>query len=337
LPPGWSTRVVEEGVISDRRIDAVVELVAPDHTRAVFLVEAKRSVVASDLPALLERLRSYGSDLVQRPVPLLAARYIGSSARAWLEERGVSYVDATGNMHVLLERPALFLHDRGADRDPWRGPGRPRGTLHGPPAARVVRALVDFAPPMTVPELVRRSGASTGATYRVVEFLEQETLVDRDPRGPITNVEWRRLLERWSEDYGFQRSNKIGTYLYPRGLPALLDALRGSSELRYALTGSFAAHRLAPYAPERVAMIYVDNPEQVAEQLKLRPVDSGANVLLAAGEYDVVFDRAIEEDGLKYAAPSQTAVDLLTGPGRSPAEGQALIDWMEKHEPAWRR
>jgi hypothetical protein len=197
--------------------------------------------------------------------------------------------------------------------------------------------LVDFAPPMTVPELVRRSGASTGATYRVVEFLEQETLVDRDPRGPITNVEWRRLLERWSEDYGFQRSNKIGTYLYPRGLPALLDALRGSSELRYALTGSFAAHRLAPYAPERVAMIYVDNPEQVAEQLKLRPVDSGANVLLAAGEYDVVFDRAIEEDGLKYAAPSQTAVDLLTGPGRSPAEGQALIDWMEKHEPAWRR
>src|SRR5262249_55085006 len=162
-------RVVQEGT-SGRPVDAVVELVGPDQTRAVFVVEAKRSVVTRDLPALLER--------------------------------GVSYVDATGNMCVLLERPALFLHDRGADRDPWRGPGRPRGTLHGPPAARVVRALVDFAPPMTVPELVRRSGASTGATYRVVEFLERDALVDRDPRGPITSVGWRRLLERWSQDYG---------------------------------------------------------------------------------------------------------------------------------------
>lgn len=341
LPPGWSARVVEGTAVSDGpiryRIDAEIELIAPDRTRGVFIVEAKRSVVTSDLPAMLEQLRSYGRRLAHRPTPLLAARYIGSSARAWLEERGVSYVDATGNMHVLLENPALFLHDRGADRDPWRGPGRPRGTLQGPPAARVVRALVDFAPPMTVPELVRRSGASTGATYRVVGFLEEETLVDRDPRGPITNVAWRRLLERWSEDYGFQRSNKVGAYLYPRGLPALLDALQGSSELRYALTGSLAAHRLAPYAPGRMAMIYVDDPEQAAEQLKLRPIDSGANVLLAAGKYAVVFDRAIQDDGLIYTAPSQTAVDLLTGPGRSPAEGQALLDWMEKHEHAWRR
>jgi hypothetical protein len=190
---------------------------------------------------------------------------------------------------------------------------------------------------MTVPELVRRSGASTGATYRVVEFLEREALVDRDPRGPITNVRWRRLIERWSQDYGFQRSNTVDAYLSPRGLPALLDGLRESAGLRYVLTGSLAAHRIAAYSPARLAMIYVDNPEQAAEQLKLRAVDSGTNVLLAAGDYDVVFDRAIKEDGLTYAAPSQAAVDLLTGPGRSPAEAQALLDWMEQHEPAWRR
>jgi hypothetical protein len=103
------------------------------------------------------------------------------------------------------------------------------------------------------------------------------------------------------------------------------------------LTGSLAAHRLAPHAPARLAMIYVDNPEQAAEQLKLRSVDSGANVLLATGDYDVVFDRKVEDDGLNYAAPSQTAVDLLTGPGRTPAEAQALLDWMEKHESVWRR
>lgn len=110
---------------------------------------------------------------------------------------------------------------------------------------------------LTVPELVRRSGASTGATYRVVEFLEREGLIERVPRAPIIGVEWRRLVERWSEDYSFQRSNVVSTYLQPRGIPALLDSLRAADGLRYALTGSLAAQQLAPYAPPRLAMLYV--------------------------------------------------------------------------------
>lgn len=336
LPPGWSIRLVDQGV-GRRRIDGVAALTAPDETQAVFFVEAKRSVVTSDLAPILDQLRSYSLPHVARPTPMIAARYIGSSARAWLEERGVSYVDATGNMHILLDRPAVYLRDRGADQDPWRGPGRPRGTLQGPPAARVVRALVDIAEPMTVPDLIRESGASTGATYRVVEFLEREALIRRDRRGPIVGVEWRRILERWSEDYGFQRSNTITSYLSPRGLSAFQESLRGAQGLSYALTGSLAAHRLAPYAPAKLAMVYVDDVDQVAEKLKLRPVDTGANVLVAHGKYDVVFDRLVQDDGLLYVAPSQAAVDLLTGPGRAPAEGQELLDWMERHERTWRR
>lgn len=30
-----------------------------------------------------------------------------------------------------------------------------------------------------------------------------------------------------------------------------------------------------------------------------------------------------------YAAPSQVAVDVPTGPGRHPSEGQELLSWME--------
>jgi len=327
----------EDVVGADRRIDALVELVGPDQAKAVLVVEAKRSVVTRDLRGALERVQSAGRLLAGPGVPMLVATYLPPSARAWLEERGVSYADATGNLRLVLDRPALFLRDQGADHDPWRGPGRPRGTLQGPPAARIVRALVDFTPPVTVRELVRRSGASTGATYRVVEFLEREALIERIPRGPVKTVDWRHLLERWSEDYGFQHSNTIGSYLQPRGLDAVLDGLAASRGLRYALTGSLAAQRLAPHAPPRLAMIYVDDLGQAAAQLKLRPVDSGANVLLAAGDYDVVFDRRVEVNNLSFAAPSQNAVDLLTGPGRGPAEASALLDWMETHERDWRR
>lgn len=337
LPPGWSLEIREQAVIGDRRVDAVVELSTADESRGALVVDAKRRVTARDLPGILDRLQPTVDELGGSAVPMVVARYLGASIRASLEERGVCYADATGNLRVVLERPPLFLRDTGADRDPWRGPGRPRETLRGPPAARVVRALVDFAPPLTIPEVVRRSGASTGATYRVIEFLEAEGVVDRERRGPVTAVAWRRLLERWSADYAFQRNNSVGAYLQPRGLPTVLDALRESRELCYAVTGSLGAERLAAYAPPRLAMIYVDDLDRAAEQLGLRAVDSGANVLLAATDYDVVFERCTQVDGVAVAAPSQVAVDLLTGPGRSVREAEALLDWMEANERAWRR
>jgi hypothetical protein len=337
LPCNWGI-VIEEGVkLNGARADALVTLSAPDGTEALLVVEAKRLIAPRDVPVVLDKLTRLGSRRAgERAIPMVVARYLAPSTRERLEEGGAAYADATGNLRVVTDRPALFLRDAGSDRDPWRGPGRPRGTLQGPPAARVVRALVDFSPPMTVPELVRRSGASTGATYRVVDFLEREALIERKPRGPIVTVEWRRLLERWSEDYGFQRSNTVRGYLQPRGIRALTEELRSASDLPYALTGSLAAERLAPYAQAHLATVYVHDVDRAAERLNLRNVENGANVLLAAGDYDVVFERAVEIEGLTFASPSQVAVDLLTGPGRGPSEADALLDWMQTHESAWR-
>jgi hypothetical protein len=84
-------------------------------------------------------------------------------------------------------------------------------------------------------------------------------------------------------------------------------------------------------------MIYVEDPQRFAGMLDLRPVESGANVLLARNKYDVIFDRTEPQHGIRIAAPSQAAVDLLTGPGRNPAEAEALLDWMERNESTWRR
>lgn len=338
MPPGWSAEASEEVHVDDRDADALITIRAPDGTRAVLVVEAKRLVSTRDVPAVLDQLRDYINRIPERPaVPLIVARYLAPSTRDRLAEAGASYADATGNVRVLLDRPGLFLRDVGANRDPWRGRGRPRGTLKGLSAALVVRALVDYAPPVTVPALVSRSGASTGATYRVVRFLEEEALIQRDQRGPIAAVEWSRLLERWSEDYGFLRSNVTASYLQPRGLPAVLDALKSATGLQYVLTGSLAAHHFAPYAPARLAMIYVDDLHDAAERLGLRQVQTGANVVLAVGNYKLAVERALSSDSLTIAAPSQAFVDLLSGPGRSAAEAKELLNWMQTHEPAWRR
>jgi hypothetical protein len=338
LPATWSVETTTE-VGPDEGADARLRVTAPDGSDLLVLVQAKSLLNTRDVPSRIEALRRAASrqgdgDAV---AVLLAARYLAPATRERIAELGGGYVDATGNVLLAAERPSLFIRDRGADRDPWRGPGRPRGTLQGPPAARVVRALIDFAPPYSVPGLVERSKASTGATYRVVEFLEGEGLLERQRYGPITDVNWRKLLERWSQDYGFARSNIVETFLEPRGLPALTERLRGTDGLDYIVTGSLAAERVAAYAPARLATLYVRDIAQAADILELRAVESGTNVALAAGDYEVVFERSEEVDGVRMAALSQVAVDLLTGPGRNPSEATALIDWMAANESSWRR
>jgi hypothetical protein len=336
LPKTWRWRVEESARRRGMSFDALVTITAPDGQRAVLAVEAKRLVASRDISPMLEQLRSNSSRAqLFDAIPLVVARYLSPAARERLEREGVAYADATGNRRLAIERPALFLRNVGADRDPWRGPGRPRGTLQGAPATRVVRWLVDVTPPYTPLQIADGSGASTGATYRVVGFLAEEGLVEREPRGPITIVQWRPLLERWSRDAGFQRSGPQ-SLLFPRGVEALVEVLRSARDLGYVLTGSLAARQYAPYAPPRFAMLYAADLTATIERLELRRVDAGANVLIAPDPDGVAFQRTREIEGLRLAAPSQIAVDLLTGPGRSPSEGSALLDWMAAHEPEWR-
>jgi hypothetical protein len=340
LPATWTAEAsAEPDRVSDFGFDAELCLRAPDGGEAVVLIEAKRLLNTRDVPMALEMLQQAAARRTggEEIVVLLASRYLAPATRERIAKAGAGYIDMTGNVLVTIGRPALFLRDRGSDRDPWRGPGRPRDTLRGPPAARVVRALIDFEPPYTVPEISERSGASTGATYRVVEFLEGQGLLNRERYGPISDVEWRPVIERWSQDYGFTQSNTVQTFLEPRGLGALTDRLANQPDLGYVVTGSLAAQRVAPYAPARLAMLYVRDLASASEALGLRPTETGANVALATGTYDVVFDRSEMVGGIRMAALSQVAVDLLTGPGRNPSEATALLDWMGDNESDWRR
>ena len=242
LPQGWLVELDQEVTSSlGRRADAVIQLVSAQGETVSLITEVKRTVVTRDLENVVTQLRTYAAGTGQPDlVPLLIARYLPPPAQGWLTDRNVGYADATGNIRLTLQRPALFLRDVGASKDPWRGAGRPRGTLLGEPPARVVRALVDYQPPMSVPNLVKLSGASTGATYRVVQFLQEQALLDRASNGLIETVQWRPVLERWAKDYGFLRSNTVSKFLQPRGIPTLMSDLGRLPGVRYALTGSLA-------------------------------------------------------------------------------------------------
>ncbi|WP_235027634.1 type IV toxin-antitoxin system AbiEi family antitoxin [Dietzia psychralcaliphila] len=337
LPPEWKIDT-RQGATSSTSggADSLIVAEAPDGSAATFCVTVKSAVVARDIPALRKRC---GDTMAQVPDSgcLVLTRYLAPADRARLDAAGISYIDATGNMRVSSPVPALFVSDRGAERDPWRGPGRPRGTLKGEPAAKVVRALLDLPGPWRVRELADVAKASVGSVYRVMQFLEDQGLAQRLPDRRFLVSDWAALLRRWSDDYQLLRSNAVSHWIAPRGLSDLLDTVREEEDVDYALTGSVAAAAWAAYAPARSAMVYVRNVERAAANWGLRATEAGANVLLIEPTYPVVMERAMTAlEGLTVARPAQVAVDLMTGPGRAPAEANELIEWMRAHEQSWR-
>ena len=59
--------------------------------------------------------------------------------------------------------------------------------------------------------------------------------------------------------------------------------------------------------------------------------------MLLARPFDpVVFERADFDDDIAYARVTQVLLDLMTGPGRGPAEAAALLAWMRDNEARWR-
>lgn len=103
-----------------------------------------------------------------------------------------------------------------------------------------------------------------------------------------------------------------------------------------AVTGSFAASRIAPVAAPALLAVYTRDVRPTARALKLLPASEGANVALLRPFDPVVWDRVVDDDGTTYVAPSHVALDCLAGNGRMPAEGEALLSWLVENETTWR-
>ena len=346
LPPRWLLldRQREASVRSPqeptRRIDAIWELRDPDGLSSDIIVEVKANPVeprlvrsvASQLKALS---RSMYEQAEATPAYMVVSTYLSPLTRERLAEAGIGYADSTGNIRFTIDRPAVYIETQGADKNPFRE-DRPLRSLKGGRAARVARGFLDYRTPFGTRELAGETASSAAMISRVSSLLEPDEIVTKEsPRGSFVSVDWEALARRWAMDYDFISSNTLTSWLEPRGTRALFARLR-DSDIRYTVTGSFAANRLAPVAEPRLAALYVNDPEIAARSLGLRPAETGGNVLLAIPFDPVAFERPEYDDGLTYARVTQVLVDLMKGPGRGPAEAEALLEWMRDNEDIWK-
>jgi len=318
-PPDWQIEIARRSGDG-----GVVRVISPDDVSDEVAVVVRRDFTPRDAAALPEP---------QAPT-IIAGEWLSPRSRELLEDRGYGYVDQTGNVSAVVKRPGIVFRTEGASRDPSPPPA-PRLNVRGPRAWALLRTLAEVQPPYGVSDLARAMDADAGYVSRLLNALTEELLIDRAPRGPVENVEWEALLRQVASSYSLLKSNETTNWIASAGPEQFIEDLALSKSRRWAITGSFAASPLVSVAAPEIAVVYADDPEWIATATRLRRVRNGGNVVIALPYDQVVFERTWNEDNTIYVSPAQTAIDCLTGPGRMPAEADALLDWMRTKAPRW--
>ncbi|OLT19964.1 hypothetical protein BJF78_10120 [Pseudonocardia sp. CNS-139] len=322
--------------------DATWKIRGPDGRQATLVVEVKKHVSPASvqhgvIPQLGRHIRQVGGSATA----ILVSSWLSPRTRQVLEAKDISYLDVTGNISLRVADPAIVIRTRGEQRDP--APRRQvRRGISGPRAGRIVRQLVDFQPPRRPSELAAAADISESYTSRLLEVLSEEALIRRKGH-VITKVDWQNLLRARANSYQLIRTNHVVGTVARRGLDATYNALRnGATSHPVLMTGAMVANNYAPLVVGGALMLYVPpGPhivDEVIKDLGLLRAPSGATVQLLQPMSEGAMERPGPKiDGIGTVGLSQLVLDCLSGPGRLPAAGEALIEWMENHEDDWRR
>ena len=279
--------------------------------------------------------RDVGRLTIKGRPSVVVAPWLSPRTRELLINDGVGFVDLTGNIDVRDPESGFFLSAIGADRDPNPAPRR-GPSLKGARAVALMRTLVEVTPPYTAGDLAAALDLDDGYISRALQALADERLIERVPRGAVVSADWEALIRRITTNYSLLDSNRTTTWIAAAGPPQLLIDLTRVRGGRWAATGSIVASTIAPVAAPEIAVLYADDPERLAKVARLLPATTGANVIIAEPYDDIVFTRLRQTDSGSTVSVAQAVIDLLTGPGRMPAEGEALLAWMTPNVPTWR-
>lgn len=337
LPAAWRVREVPHASTLGGRLDASWEFVPPKGASELVGVEFRQSLGPSAVVQTGDAITWLREAAPQVDTFLIVAPWLAPATQAALQNRGIAFADATGNVSLALRRLPVVLRAAGAQRSP--NPRRAgKVGLGGTAALRMVRWLADVSPPYTLTEVAEACDLSLGYVSRLTSALSALGLVSRDRAG-IKNVEWAELLrERSRQGPPLLRPGGFVPAVARRGLQATYAGLRElGTSLPILVTGSFAAQSLAPTAEAAQLVLWTDDIPRARKALSLLPTKSGGgNVILLQPSDEAVTTRSRIVNGVPHVAVSQLALDCLGGNGRLPAEGEEILAWMARHERRWR-
>ncbi len=307
------------------RADATAE-VRLGNLRKELVIEVK----ANGEPRIAEQgISQLRQVLRRRPgaYGVFAAPFISERSRELCKSEGFGYVDLAGDS--FLQFGSVLIDREGAASKSKEQRGL--RSILAPKATRVVRALL-LSPdqPAKITRLAKMCEMSPAGVYLVAQLLESKGYVTREKDRSVRVTEPGRLLQDWAENWSIERNGVSRYFSFGRGsndvIADLAKSARGQG-IEYALTGLAGAYLVAPFVRSDAVWTYVKgDSERLVKALDLRPVSSGANLVLLNPYDPGVFQGAREISGVRVVSDVQLYVDLLKFPGRGSEQAQQVLE-----------
>jgi Transcriptional regulator, AbiEi antitoxin, Type IV TA system len=274
----------------------------------------------------ITRLRRWGRTHPKSYL-VFAAPYVSERSREICRSEDVGYVDLVGDTYL---RFGPVLIDRASDAG---HPIERRGvrSLLAPKATRVIRALLQSpTEPARITDLAKSCSMSPAGIYFVAELLENKGFIRRDQSRRIVVPEPRRLLMEWAQNWSVEKSKASRYFSFEKGPEGLISKISEKAKalgIEYAFTGMAGASFVAPFTRYDDVWLYTrGGGERLREALDLRPVSTGANVVLLDPYDEGVFMGAREIRGSQVVSDIQLFVDLYTNPARGQEQADQIME-----------
>ncbi|MDG6970081.1 MAG: hypothetical protein JRN54_03110 [Nitrososphaerota archaeon] len=307
------------------RVDALANAKVGGRTQELVL-----EVKSLGEPRLVEQAITQLRQVVRtrpRAYPVVAAPYLSERSRGICKAEGVGYVDLAGDAY--LEFGSVLVDRIGAEGRALEKRGL--RTLFAPKATRVLRTLLQQpSEPTTITKLAKTCSMSPAGAYLVVDLLDKKGLVTRGGDRSIVLAEPDRLLREWAKNWTWEKSPLSYYFSFDKTADQIMARVSETTKrlgIEYALTGMAGASLIAPFVRFTDVSFYLrSGKETLVKEMDLRPVSSGANVVILDPYDEGVFAGVREIRGSRVVSDIQLFVDLFNYPARGQEQAEALFE-----------
>jgi DNA-binding Lrp family transcriptional regulator len=257
---------------------------------------------------------------------LILARYLNHLKQKECKERGINFIDLSGNVYIAEDRiyiEKLQNKNLSPDNRKNRSPFSDKASL------LIRKLLYDKQQLWGIRELANSIGLDPGFVSRIVSELQlRNYIIKIDSQIKLINRE--QILKDWVENYSSANNVELKYFSPGKNVKEILECISkisfdNANNPDYALSFQAGANLVYNYSAYDVVHVYVRNLESIDQfkELNLIQVDKGENIIFMLPYYkkSVFFDRQIIKD-LWVVSNLQLYLDIYNYPlrGREQAE-----------------
>lgn len=262
-------------------------------------------------------------------VPAIAALYLSPRRQSMCRERGIYFVDLSGNVYLAYE--SFYIEKIGfPNKYPEKRKGR---DPFSDKASIILRVLLNSGGyRWGIRELAKQTGLNPGYVSRMAKALEALNYVARDKNKLLVRSP-ESILDDWARAYNLKKNESHSyfcTAAHPEEILQKLRELKILKNMQYALSVQAGASLIAPYSVYKEVHVYVGNENDIEffrKKLDLKDAGRGANVVFMIPHYrhSAFYDSRIVQ-GLPVVSDIQLYIDLYGYPHRGREQANHLFD-----------